>query len=111
MQKLVLILSVFGFIWACSSASGEVAQTTMGDPEPDGYKIYKTYCVTCHGLYGDMGGSGAYNLTVSELSLEERVEVITNGRNAMAAFKTLLSPEKIQAVAAYTLELKAEESE
>jgi mono/diheme cytochrome c family protein len=111
MRKLILTLSLFGFIWACSSTSGEVAQANVDDPDPDGYKIYKTYCVTCHGLYGDMGGSGAYNLTESTLTMEERVAVITNGRNAMASFKTLLSPEKIQAVAAYTLELKSTESE
>ena len=37
---------------------------------------------------------------------EERVKVITGGRNTMAAFRSLLGPEKIRAVAAYTLELK-----
>ena len=72
----------------------------------DGKKVYKTYCVTCHGLYGDMGASGAHDLTTSELTLEERVEVIANGRNTMTPFKDLLSEEKIKAVAEYTMELK-----
>jgi mono/diheme cytochrome c family protein len=74
----------------------------------DGKKIYKQYCVTCHGVYGDMGASGAANLTVSKLKLNERIEVITNGRKAMASFKALLDKEKIKAVAQYTMTLKPE---
>ena len=74
----------------------------------DGKKIYKQYCVTCHGIYGDMGASGAANLTISKLKLNERIEVITNGRKAMASFKALLDKEKIKAVAQYTMTLKPE---
>lgn len=72
----------------------------------DGKKIYKNYCVTCHGLYGDMGASGAKNLTESTLSLEERVEIITNGKGVMTPFKDLLNEEKIKAVAEYSMTLK-----
>jgi mono/diheme cytochrome c family protein len=53
-----------------------------------------------------MGASGAAKLTESKLTLDERVKVITNGRNAMTSFKALLTPDKIQAVAKYTIELK-----
>jgi mono/diheme cytochrome c family protein len=52
-----------------------------------------------------MAASGAYNLKVSELSVEERVAVITNGRNAMTAFEALLDADEIKAVAEYTLTL------
>ena len=94
-------------IWARTNAgSTHTAQAEARVEGPDGFKLYKTYCVTCHGLYGDMGASGAFNLQTSGLTLEERVQVITNGRNAMNAFKSLLSPEEIQAVAEYTLTLK-----
>jgi mono/diheme cytochrome c family protein len=71
----------------------------------DGQKIFKQYCVACHGIYGDMGVGGAANLAASSLSVEERILVITNGRNAMAPFSSLLSEEKIKAVAEYTLQL------
>ncbi len=67
--------------------------------------MYNQYCITWHGLDGNMGASGAYNLQESELSLEERVLVITKGRNAMNAFESLLSPEEIEAVAKYTFTL------
>jgi mono/diheme cytochrome c family protein len=53
-----------------------------------------------------MGASGAANLAESKLSLDERIQVITNGRNTMAAFKSLLNEDKIKAVAKYTQELK-----
>jgi mono/diheme cytochrome c family protein len=83
--------------------------STINYPEAvDGKKIYKQYCVTCHGLYGDMGASGAANLAVSKLKLNERIEVITKGRKTMASFKALLDKEKIKAVAQYTMTLKPE---
>lgn len=114
MKKFIIALGLAAFIIACGGESGTEGNTSSttasttkeAKPAPDGKKIYKQYCVTCHGLYGDMGASGAFNLTTSELSVDERVNVITNGRNTMTPFKSLLSPEKIQAVAKYTLELK-----
>jgi mono/diheme cytochrome c family protein len=115
MKKSFLFLVIAAFIiYACSgseekessdpSAMAKVAAAEQNE-EIDGEKIYKQYCVACHGLYGDMGASGAFNLRTSELNVEERVQVITNGRNAMTPFKSLLSEEKIQAVAKYTMTL------
>jgi len=114
MKKFIFALGLFGLIWACSNSDGSSkAESSASESfaantpkKEDGEKIYRQYCVTCHGLYGDMGASGAYNLTTSELSVEERIEVITNGRNTMTGFKALLSEEKIKAVAEYTLTLK-----
>jgi mono/diheme cytochrome c family protein len=111
MKKIFVMLCLASFIIACGGgANTDEAQATSTaaaeKPAIDGQKIYKQYCVTCHGLYGDMGASGAFNLQTSELSVEERVNVITNGRNVMTGFKTLLSEDKIVAVAKYTLELK-----
>lgn len=110
MKKGLLLMAVIAFVYACGGSNaesdgGEVAAKTAA-PKPDGEKIYKQYCVACHGLYGDMGASGAFDLTTSELPVAERVKVITNGRNVMTAFEALLEPEEIEAVAAYTLKLK-----
>lgn len=115
MKKLLFFAVLAAFVVACggetgtedtSSSSKSTASTTPAAPPPadapDGEKIYKTNCIACHGLYGDMGASGAFNLQESELSLEEKVEVITNGRNAMAAWGSLLSEAEIKAVAEYT---------
>ena len=103
MKKLLVFALLGTLVYACSQASGEPTASTQ---KVDGEKVYKTYCVTCHGLYGDMGASGAFNLQNSVLPVEERINVITNGRKVMTPFKDLLSEEKIEAVAAYTLTLK-----
>ena len=105
-KKLLIALSLLAILYACSNTGGDIAQAAA-DGQSLGHKVYKTNCITCHGSAGDMGVSGAANLAESQLSLEERIQVITNGRNAMAPFKSLLSPEKIEAVAEYTLQLKA----
>lgn len=110
-MRFILLFSVIALIvFACGEqtpASDTGANAQLTADKPDGEKIYKQYCVTCHGLYGNMGASGAANLQESELSLQERVEVITNGRNTMTPFKSLLSKDKIKAVARYTMEISA----
>ena len=75
---------------------------------PDGARIYKTRCVACHGSKGNMGANGAANLQHSEISLNERIATITHGRldKGMNAFKGILEPAEIKAVAEYTLTLK-----
>jgi mono/diheme cytochrome c family protein len=112
MKKLLIFALLATLVHACSQSSSEngadknASEPTAAAPAADGEKIYKTYCVTCHGLYGDMGASGAFNLQTSALPLEERINVITNGRKVMTPFKELLSEEKIKAVAEYTMTLK-----
>lgn len=108
-MKKAIVLSLFAAsLFACSQSGEQANDKPEAAPvaKVDGEKIYKTYCVTCHGLAGDMGASGAFNLQTSTLSVEERINVITNGRKAMTPFKDLLTPEKIEAVANYTLTLK-----
>ena len=115
MKKIIVAIGIISLIWACSNSESSNNDSTKESSEKvaektpkkeDGEKIYRQYCVTCHGLYGDMGASGAFNLTTTELTMEERINVITNGRNTMTGFKTLLNEAKIKAVAEYTLELK-----
>lgn len=111
MQKLLFFLLLTVAIGACSGKSSSNDQSLAAKAYPaekkaaDGQKIFRQYCVTCHGIYGDMGAGGAANLAASSLSAEERILVITNGRNTMASFASLLSEEKIQAVAEYTMQL------
>ncbi len=112
MKQLFILFFIGAVVIAfgnSSSGSNASPLSAAADATPsEGAKLYKLHCLTCHGLYGDMGASGAYNLQESKLTLEERIEVIANGRNTMTGFKTLLSPEKIKLVAEYTFELKAD---
>ncbi len=97
------------FLVACGGDSGDNGKKTkkaVAKKKIDGKKIYRQYCITCHGVNGDMGASGAFDLTTSKLTLDEKIAVITNGRNTMTPFKGLLSEAKIKAVAEFSETLK-----
>ena len=115
-------MQIFPFLFACATlllgtacGSAEeqidrraaVAQSSSVVSTPDGMAIFRQYCVTCHGADGKLGLNGAKDLSVSTLTLEERINVVTNGRKVMTPFNEVLSPEEIKAVAEYTLKLSA----
>ncbi|NUO01952.1 MAG: c-type cytochrome [Saprospiraceae bacterium] len=112
MKKSIIFLAVAAFIVACGGTSEDKTSTstavTASADAPDGQKLYKTYCVTCHGLNGDMQGNGAIDLTKSALSLDERIKVISEGRTGtvMVGFKTLLDEAKVKALAEYVEKLR-----
>ena len=94
------------FAAACGSAEGQANRRVKTNTTPDGPAIFRQYCVTCHGADGKLGLNGAKDLTASVLTLEERINVITNGRKVMTPFGEVLTPEEIKAVAEYTQKLK-----
>jgi len=110
MKKLLFFAFVAAFIIACGSKDAGSKKTnkakTVAAKEVDGAKVYKTYCVICHGSKGNMGSNGAFNLTTSELSVDERIAVIKKGRGVMTPFEGVLKEDEIKAVAEYTLTLK-----
>lgn len=109
MKKAIVFAVLAVALFACSSeGNNENSSSKSSAPTAsvDGEKIFKTYCVTCHGIAGDMGANGAFNLQTSRLPLEERIHVITNGRNTMTPFKDLLNEQKIRAVAQYVEKLR-----
>ena len=118
MRKLAFITFIGLSIWACSDsgsseAKEEKATTSISKNEEiakkvDGEKIYKTRCVVCHGINGDMGISGAKDLTESEMPLDERINIITNGKNVMTPFGQILEEDEIKAVAEYSQTLKVD---
>lgn len=71
-----------------------------------GVTVFRDNCMNCHGADGNLGMNGAKRLPESTLTLEERIQVVTEGRNnVMPAFKTLLSEQKIKAAVEYTMQL------
>jgi mono/diheme cytochrome c family protein len=101
MKKLFLFTVLAVLIWACAKKSGDAPATAA-----DGAKIYKQYCVLCHGADGKLGINSAKDLSVSTLTEQERIVMVTEGKNAMTPFKGVLTPEEIKAVVAYTFTLK-----
>lgn len=74
--------------------------------QDSGKQIYKTYCGACHGVDGKPRFKRYPDLSVTELTLDKRLGIITEGGKLMPAFGRTLTEEQIQAVAVYLDELK-----
>lgn len=100
------------FAAACGSSNDDsptgaaVGKNMDTKLSPDGMAVFRQKCVTCHGADGALGLNGAKNLGESMLTLDDRINIITNGKKLMTPFGTLLSPEEIKAVAEYTQTFK-----
>ena len=107
MKYLIIIVLGFFFVYiACSSTNQKTDDkvSSAAPKGPNGERIYRTYCVVCHGIDGRLEMNGAKDLNLSELTLDERIAQITNGKNLMTPFEGILSSDEIQAVAKYTLQ-------
>jgi cytochrome c553 len=75
-----------------------------------GQKFYFEHCKVCHGTDGKRMLAGAADLSVSEISIDERIKIIsfgkTSGKAAMPGFKNLLNQNQIAEIATYLDELK-----
>jgi cytochrome c6 len=92
---------------ACQDNSTD--KTARPGVAASGVAIFKKNCVTCHGADGKLGLNGAKDLTQSMLTVEERIPIITKGKNLMTPFEKMLTPEEIQAVAQYTTTLRTQQ--
>ena len=95
----VFALIIVGLFWACGNMNSQSADNDNGK------QIYKTYCVACHGANGKLKLNDSPDLSLSEMTLEERIENITVGASMMPAFGEVISEEQIKAVAVYLDEL------
>ena len=81
---------------ACGTGNGTGSmKDTLNDP---GVSIYNTNCVMCHGRDGNLGMSGAKDLTKSRLTREEMIAIVTKGRGGMIGFGKMLSKTEIDEV-------------
>lgn len=110
MKNLVLVIFTLGVIsYACGSEAPSTSddnKTITAEAKPDGEKIYQKTCAVCHGAFGEPVLATAGDLRNPELTLEQRIETITNGsqKNAtMIAFKEQFSEKEIKAIAEYTM--------
>jgi len=101
MKKIFAFICIATFVLACGGNGSKLSTEQLAE----GKKTFGKLCVACHGSTGDMSLNGAKKFSESVLSLEERIQVITNGKNMMTPYKGILSEEEIKAVAGYTIEL------
>jgi mono/diheme cytochrome c family protein len=93
------------FLLACASEGNSSSGSASSADVKHGKEVYRKYCVLCHGEDGKKAVNGAYDITVSEMTLVQRTELITNGRNLMTPFAGILTEEEIRDVAAYSMKL------
>lgn len=110
MKKLLIFFAIGVAITLSACTAGSNADE-HSDPaavmdQPPGKVVFTKNCRLCHGNDGTLGLSGAANLSITVLNLEEIKTVVTNGRKGMPSWKDKLTPEQIQQVAEYVLTLK-----
>lgn len=101
-MKHLLVCVVALFLASCGnndhpprlSSDGAISQAEVK-------RIYQMKCSICHGTDGKLMIGGAPDLSISTISLEERIALITYGKETMPPQKDILSAEEIKAVAAY----------
>ncbi len=76
--RLVLIFAFAFIISSCQSDADNSSSVSEVSSLP-GVKLYEQNCVSCHGKKGNLGVSGASDLSISSKSREEKIEFIQKG--------------------------------
>jgi cytochrome c6 len=105
-----LVLFLFVLPLSCGQpeqSAGEKGEARYSDTASglSGATIFIKNCKICHGADGRLGLNGAKDLSQSPLSISQRINIITNGKNLMTPFGQILSKQEIELVATFTLEL------
>jgi len=98
LATLSFFLIVVSFSLAYKAKDAKAGPKTIAI---NGKEIYTEKCSLCHGDNGKLGQAGAKDLSATQLPHAGIVEIITKGKNTMASYKGVLSPEQIEAVALY----------
>lgn len=69
-------------------------------------EIYVALCLNCHGIDGKLGKFNASDLSKTILTIEQKMEIISNGKGLMKGYKEELSQEEIKSLAIYLYSFK-----
>lgn len=106
--SLLLIVTSYGLAEMSRAKRGKVVVDTSnveGGLIAVGKTVYTQECQNCHGAGGDAMLAGAKNLKVTVLNHDEIISIIRNGKNTMAAYKSL-SDEQVEGVTLYVESLR-----
>ncbi|MFY7938399.1 MAG: c-type cytochrome [Flavobacterium sp.] len=106
MNKLTYLFIVLLFCLSCEVEKVNNPLENVQKQTLTGKEIFEERCVVCHGSNGKLGFNGAKDLTISKLTLNTIIEQVTNGKNAMAGYKNILSDTEIGLVSEYALSLQ-----
>ena len=111
MQYLFVLITVF-FLFSCSGEINEKSLNQNGETQIvslSGEKIFKQYCVLCHGIDGKLGLNGSKDLTISKLPMDSVIHQIRKGKGAMLPYKDVLNEAEIDSVINYVISLRTNE--
>jgi uncharacterized membrane protein SirB2 len=103
-SKAMALISILLFVYVYG-----VAETDSWKMKPDMIAeeaLYIKACASCHGEDGKKGLGGAKDLSLSELNKDQSIELISNGKGLMPAFKKQLTPAQIESLAEYVQNFK-----
>ncbi len=115
---------LFSFFISCSGEKNKTVEEEKiiladeSEAPPDaklenltgGAKIFSDNCKVCHGMDGKKQLAGAKDLSISTLTLDQRIQQITNGKvsgkTVMPGYTGLLTEAQIREVALYLDSIK-----
>ena len=109
MRRFVGLIALIVLVASCGEEShdtkAEINDTPSGPTynglsEQQARKLYTT-CKVCHGEDGKKMFGGASDLSVSEMTVNERVAIIKYGKGKMTPYEGRLDDEEIRALAEY----------
>lgn len=98
LATLSFFLIIVSFGLAHKDKEARAGEKTMA---VSGKEIFTQKCASCHGDNGKLALNGAKDLSLTQLDHTKIVAIIKDGKNMMAAYKSTLSAEQIEAVASY----------
>jgi mono/diheme cytochrome c family protein len=90
--SVVLILAAYGLAEADKKHRGDIkVDTTSAKDNLDAGKIVyqNAHCIGCHGADGKLAMSGAKDLSITTLTIDEQKAIIRNGKSPMPGYKDL----------------------
>ena len=104
-QRMVLkfgssLIAVLALI-SCANSTAN----SDGSEHP-GKEVYDNFCVVCHGDDGKLKLSGAFDLSISDMTMDQRILLLNNGGQIMPPFAEVLSEQQITDVADYIENLR-----
>ena len=112
---ILLLISVYGVAEMYKAQFGKKKEiaSTITDPKAADYNVtshgkalYSAQCIVCHGEDGKANLAGAKDLTLSEQTDQEVIDLIKSGKNAMPKMASIYNDDELNALVSYVKSLR-----